>query len=255
MSIRTDSLIEIRVPRDLSDQNLADFEQAVNTLLKRLPGGLDLDCSELQLVSSSHVNVLWTAREKCLEAGVPLRLRHVTPGLIQILRILDLIEFFELDTDLGEGQGAPRQESSPSKDSRRFEFELKPKSEEILDSLNKFRQFLKKLKVDPMCALELEIVFYETLTNIRAHGHVDESDRIKVRVEADDAAIELTFVDGGRAFNPSRNVPEHDAAQAVRTGQKHGFGLTMIARMTDAMDYERVDDKLNVLKLKKYWSR
>ncbi|UCE24524.1 MAG: ATP-binding protein [Candidatus Zixiibacteriota bacterium] len=255
MSIRADNLTVVTVPRDLSEQSLADFEQAVNTLLQRLPGGLELDCSELGLVSSSHVNVLWTVREKCLEARVPLRLCHVTPGLIRILRILDLIEFFQLDTDLAEDKSLPLGQTPPAEDDRRFEIDLKPKSEEILDSLNRFRQFLKDLKVDPMCALELEIVFYETLTNIRAHGHVDAADLIKVRVEADDTAIELTFIDGGRAFNPAENIPKHDAAQAVRSRQKHGFGLTMIVRMTDAMDYERVDDKLNVLKLKKYWSR
>lgn len=244
----------IPVPKELSSRALDRFEEKLGTLIAEAPADIGLDCSALDLVSSSHVNVLWAAREKCEDANIPLRLHNVSSGLTRILAILDLTEFFLFDeqaqADTDDAAGLPEGESPD----RQLGLSLRSSGSEVMDALQRFRQFLKDLKVDPMCALELETVFYETLTNISAHGDLGDHDTIKFNARVTAKAIEMTFTDTGREFDPTAHIQEFDPQQAIKQRQRRGLGLTMIARLTDSMDYERSENRCNVLKLKKYWS-
>lgn len=253
MSTKTESIPVVLVPRELSNQALLLFEQSLKEMINRSPDRLDLDCSDLGLVSSSHVNVLWAAREKCEAADIHMRLCKVSTGLIRILKVLDLDEFFLRDEAATAEENEPRAKHAQKQDDHRLDISVKSSSDEILDALHRFREFLKMLNVDPLCAIELETVFYETLTNIRVHGEIEKGDTIEFSATANSVAMEMTFTDRGRPFNPTEHVRNFDPGAAIRTRQKHGFGLTMIARMSDSMDYRRENDELNVLKLKKYW--
>ena len=253
MSTKTESIPVVLVPRELSNQALLLFEQSLKEMINRSPDRLGLDCSDLGLVSSSHVNVLWVAREKCEAADISLRLCNVSTALIRILKVLDLDEFFLRDEAATAKENEPCAKHAQKQNDRRLDISVKSSSDEILDALHRFREFLKTLNVDPLFAIELETVFYETLTNIRVHGEIEEGDAIEFSGTANSIAMEMTFTDRGRPFNPTENVRNYDPGAAIRTRQKHGFGLTMIARMTDSMDYRRENDELNVLKLKKYW--
>ncbi|UCG61669.1 MAG: ATP-binding protein [Candidatus Zixiibacteriota bacterium] len=253
MSVSTKKTRVIMVPGELSEISLEEFHSHLEEVIAASPGCIDLDCSALNLVSSSHVNVLWVTREKCESAGVGMRLSRVSDCLIRILKLLDLFEFFDIDQAEQVETEAASTSPAPGPEKHRLQLRIKPVSEEILNVLGDFRQFLREMRTEPFCALELETVFYEILTNIRQHGKADRVVTVEVCVEADSEAIELTFTDNGPPFNPSENVRDFDAEHAVRTGQRHGFGLTMISRMTDSMDYERKNNELNVLKVKKYW--
>ncbi len=253
MSVKTEKTHIILVPRELTGEATDSFESEITQSIASAPAGIVLDCSSLRLVSSSHINVLWTAREKCEAASIPMRLRNVSDRLLRTLKILDLDEFFITDgVKSVEGDDDQRRPAYDA-DDKLFQIRLKPVNEEILRALNNFRQFLRGFKVASFCSLELETVFYEILTNIRQHGKTESDVFVEISAKASARGIELTFTDNGRAFNPSENVPDFDPEKAVSSGQRHGFGLTMIARMTDDMDYERKDDELNVLKVKKYW--
>lgn len=253
MRVKTQSDHIILVPKELSGQAVEAFEDELSRLVAGSPPVIELDCSALGLVSSSHVNILWTARETCEDAHIPMRLTNVSERLIRTLTILDLNEFFiteRAEGDVCEDTAPP---SARDAEDKLFELRLKPVNEEIIEALSDFRQFLKGLNMNPFCSLELETVFYEILTNIRQHGQTNSEVVVELTAKAGPEAIELTFTDNGCAFNPSENYRQFDPESAIRKGQKHGFGLTMIARMTDSMEYTRKNDELNVLKVKKYW--
>ncbi len=253
MSTKAECNPVVLVPGELSKQALLLFEQSLKEMISRSPDNLDLDCSDLGLVSSSHVNVLWAARVRCIAADISMRLCNVSTGLSRILKVLDLDNIFLREKAVGAEEKEPCDKPAPKKSDRRLDISVKSSNDEILDALHRFREFLKRLNVDPLCAIELETVFYETLINIREHGKIEEGDAIEFSAMADSIAMEMTFSDRGRPFNPTEYMRNFDPGAAIRAKQRHGFGLTMIARMTDFMDYRRENDELNVLKLKKYW--
>jgi anti-sigma regulatory factor (Ser/Thr protein kinase)/anti-anti-sigma regulatory factor len=245
----------ITVPEDLSRQARDRFDQGLGQLIAGHPSRIDLDCSELHLVTSSHVNVLWRAREKCIEADIPVRLRSLSPGLIRILMVLDIYGLFVTDHTEGESQAGASHRLSLKQGDNRLTASIPPTVEGINDALTNLRTFLNQLSIDDVCRLELETVAYETLTNIRRHGHLSEEEQVEFEVQAFDDRIEFTFTDPGTPFNPAGQNPGFDPGQAISNRQIGGIGLVMIVRMTDSMDYERRDDRLNVLTLTKNWDQ
>ena len=244
----------ITVPKDLSKQAKDDFDKGLKQLIENHPGQIDLDCSELHLATSSHVNVIWRAREHCTEADIPVRLCALSPGLVRILKVLDIYDLFLTDhTESQSGESGGHKLRNRQSDSR-LTASILPTTEGINDALSNLRAFLSRLDIDQVCSLELETVAYETLTNIRQHGHLSEQDRVEFEALVFDDRIEFTFSDPGTPFNPAGQSPGFDPGHAISTRQSGGIGLVMIVRMTDSMDYQRKDGRLNVLKLMKNWN-
>lgn len=245
----------ITIPEDLSQKSTKGFSENLEQLLNERPARIDFDCSELHLATSSHVNVLWKARERCSEAGISVRLCALSPGLIRILKVLDIYGLFETDRLDQQSQSALCRAQLPVDGESRLKTSIQPTAEAIYDLLGEFREFLGSLQIDDVCRLELETVAYETLTNIRLHGHLGQTDTVTFEAAAFEDRIELIFTDAGKPFNPSGQAPSFDPGEAISNRQSGGIGLVMIARMTDAMEYDRKDDCQNVLTLKKYWDQ
>ncbi|MBN1212021.1 MAG: ATP-binding protein [candidate division Zixibacteria bacterium] len=252
MLIDSKKTLVIKIPKVLSVESVDKFHEELGALINQGPAMLELDCSRIDLVTSSHINLLWEARTLCLERGIKIKLCFVSSGLIRVLKVLDLHEIF-----LGDKNELPEdalhQDHMEFQAIGEFKLEFRAEANSITRALAEFRRYLSKLNLPMKGVIELEIVFYEVVTNIRLHSGVSSDATIMFNANSLKNKIVMVFTDQGKAFDPTSKEQNFDPDKAIKEKKKHGFGLTMITRMTNRMTYERRDDRINVLTLEKHW--
>ncbi len=245
----------IDVPAKPTAEASKEFEQTLLAVIADHPDLILLDCAALQRVISSHINLLWTANTLCREAGIELRLLNPSPGLFRILSILDLLHAFSFN----EMENFPEGQS----DKGILSISLpKSYSEEVsaeMDAINKaiarFVSFLTYIGAGTTTMHELRTIYYEIATNIRQHSGLTVSDKFRVDINADFDQIIMTFIDAGRTFNAAVAGKHVDANIAAKTRKRRGFGLAMIHRLANRLEYQPNNDKGNILTVYKKWCK
>lgn len=107
----------------------------------------------------------------------------------------------------------------------------------VEDGRRAMKRFLGPL--DPMAQNRLEVVFEEIVSNTVRHGFRENSGQtIRVRVDLKPSAIELTFEDDGKPFNPmDANMPGPAGIETARVG---GLGIPLIVKLSSGLRYERL---------------
>ncbi|MFZ5980035.1 MAG: ATP-binding protein [Candidatus Zixiibacteriota bacterium] len=253
MLVETGATLVIMVPKILSVPAVDKFYDDLNHGLSQKPSKVELDCSQIDLVTSSHVNLLWEARSSCLNMKIEVKLSFVSPGLVRVLKVLDLYDVF-----LSAGEAADVMENGVQEDNtaeykERLNLEFRVEGKAITRALAEFRRFLSKLKIPMKNVIELEIVFYEVTTNIRLHSGLTSDNIIIFNATPSADKLAMRFTDRGKEFDPTTQTSDFDPEMIMKDRKKHGFGLTMITRMTSKMNYERKDGCINILTLEKVW--
>lgn len=254
MLVQNDGSCVIGIPGNLSGTAVDDFQKRLDGLLAgNPPGWVALDCSQLNQVTSSHINILWWARCRCETAGLSIRLLSPTDRLLRVLRALDLCELFTTDAADTARISVAEDGSVPQELKWTLRLEFRPEVDSINAALKKFRGYLDTLRVAEQAAFELETVFYEVATNIRLHGRVEGEGTIAFMADNKPDGLEMTFIDPGQPFDVNSLPGALEPIRAMKEKQTRGFGLVMVRRMTDEVRYQRKDDRYNVLTLEKHW--
>ena len=233
-SVRQNATID--APVDLAEATVNSFLEGVSRKLEDRPPVLLIDCAALENVASSHVTVLWKARQLCEDAGISLSLTSPSQNLIRVLRLLELVDFFDY-----EDPGYPKP----------FSDVVIPTADGVSEGLDKFLRYLITVDVSDRVTFELRTIYYEIMTNIRTHAKSLQEDAILVTARASADKIEVVFLDSGPEFNPIDHISEFNPQEAGRRGQTRGFGITMISRLATEMSYVRRNDNTNVLTVMK----
>lgn len=223
-----------------SSPDEASIEEFLAGVESQLEQGVDtvmVDCAQLNRVTSNHINALWQARQKCGDRTAALELINVGQGLRRVLEALDLTGLFFP----GPSMTIP------------FKRTFAPTVEQIDEVMGKLVGFLTKAGVPEVTAFELQTVFYEVATNIRCHAQLSETDSILLFVQVRERLTILTFTDSGIPFNPTKQRPGQDLKQLAQEKKRRGFGLDMIKRLSDSLEYECIDGRQNRLRILKGW--
>ncbi len=252
--LKTQQDNKVLFPSDLSEDSVSAFRQRVQAILLNHPAELLLDCSQLEQVVSSHVNLLWRTYQMSLDAGVELKLANASSGLVRVLKALDLYDLFHDQDrtqriDLRKSIQMPRP-SAPQEYRDSFCASISG----VEEGMERFLRFLDSIGLPSMLKFELRTVFYEIVTNIRTHAGLQERDRVLVSARSDRSRIVLTFADNGVPFDLTAQSADLDIKSAASHGRKRGFGITMINRLTDTLSYDRANGSMNVLTVEKLWS-
>jgi anti-sigma regulatory factor (Ser/Thr protein kinase) len=182
-----------------------------------------------------------------------MRLQRPSAGLIRVLKVLDLYDLFltQPETPVPIGSGVSRI-SDDLKD-QQFSIDFHPTVDQINSAQSRFEEFLKTLMVEDLLVFELTTVFYEVGTNIRIHGQLNSRDVVKFTASYIDGNVVLEFTDPGQPYILPEIPPDFDPQEIMAKKRTHGFGLILIDRLTDGITYERIQDKFNVLRLRKQW--
>lgn len=96
------------------------------------------------------------------------------------------------------------------------------------------QQFLTSFCDEPKPA----IVFDEIVSNIvRCSG----ADVFSFGMERGPEGLQMRFADNGKAFDPTRDMPEVDITASAAERQIGGLGIFMVRKMSKALAYERRD--------------
>ncbi len=118
--------------------------------------------------------------------------------------------------------------------------------------LSELREQLYRLcadeRVSPPSTRLMVLAVDEAISNIIEHAKLAENDRrIMVTVEISDQRMVVVIRDRGNPFDPRPTRKEPNS----RAYPRRGFGLYLIQKIVDDIEYERTSDGQNVLTLTK----
>ncbi len=251
MHVDAKSRQRVTIPFDLTPDKVASLDQFIGSVIKCGVAELVLECAQLTKATSVHIGILWRAYLKAVSTGARVKLVSVGPSLYRILRVLEFDRQMDIDQLLPAAELEDTGRFFRSSTPRSFNSRCSRELESSRMMVRAFRRFIRTLNLSSHDAIDLETVFYEVLTNIRNYAQLKSGDLIEVSAELNRDEIHIVFADPGIEFDPTRPRAEFQITKALKAGQNHGFGLIMIAKMTDNMEYYRYEDGYNVLKLTK----
>lgn len=110
---------------------------------------------------------------------------------------------------------------------------------------------LESLNCPLKAQMQIDIAIDELFGNISNYAYSPDVGpaTVRVEVEEDPVAVIITFIDGGRQFDPlSRKDPDVTLPAAKR--RIGGLGLFLVRKTMDEITYEYRDGK-NILKIRK----
>lgn len=124
-----------------------------------------------------------------------------------------------------------------------------------LDDLGRVRDFIEAsagaadLAADRIGDLVLAVD--EAVSNIVMHGRTPDSGRIEIRVMRGPDEVLVQIQDEGLPFDPTQADEKHLGLAPLERERPGGFGLNLINRLVDRVDYRIGEDGRNELALLK----
>jgi anti-sigma regulatory factor (Ser/Thr protein kinase) len=100
---------------------------------------------------------------------------------------------------------------------------------------------------------QLELVIEEIFVNISSYAYDPEigAATFCMEFEKNPSAVLMTFVDGGKPYNPLEN-DEPDTTLDAESRSIGGLGIFIVKKSVDEISYEYADGK-NILRMKKFF--
>ena len=241
----------VTVPFDLSAGHDIEFYCAVGEIADQSPPVIHLDCSSLDPVHSSHIGMLWIAKEICTRQSVRISLENANVSLIRTLQVLDLADIFEINKAAIQEPVAPPTTAHSGQGSEQHSGDFLADMSGVDLGLRQFMEFIDDWQFDEVVKFDLRTIFYEVANNIACHSGLTSDARIQYQVTCADGELRLVFEDNGKPFDPLSLPDNFDPEDAARKHQTRGFGISLIQRLADSIEYTHRDNTTNVLSLVK----
>jgi anti-sigma regulatory factor (Ser/Thr protein kinase) len=114
--------------------------------------------------------------------------------------------------------------------------------ENTLDALEACRpdleRFFRLNTLDPIVANRVDVIFEELASNTLRHGFTPGSKQsLRVRLQASQDLVEMTFEDDGQPFNPiARTDPP--TPNSLETATLGGLGVPLVRKLAASIRYE-----------------
>ena len=241
----------IAIPGQLSPDDAAELDAALQQLFARQPEAISLDCQDVDHLTSSHVKLLWQARTACADRGVTVRLSSAPEHVWKVLEVLDLAEFFIRDeSSAAAGSRASPQELLGAQDVHEDHFMAI--RDTIEEAQARFVTYMERAGLPVSTQYVLRTLFYEVATNVQLHAAKHGCPSIDFSAVADRSKIVMTFVDDGPPFDPTL-FEDREESSADDADNRRSFGIAIMRRLADRMVYKRLDDRRNALILERNW--
>ena len=121
----------------------------------------------------------------------------------------------------------------------------------VLDDVREFAQSaLSATGLGRHAVAGLLLAIEEAITNVIRHGYLYGPGRVQVRIRRTKRTVEIVVTDSGRPYEVDFNATP-DPQELARTGRRGGLGLLLLRKVTDRIDYRRVNNQ-NILALIKH---
>jgi serine/threonine-protein kinase RsbW len=93
-------------------------------------------------------------------------------------------------------------------------------------------------------SLRLQLIAEELFTNSFRHGHaVEAAHPVTLRIEPAGDSIELTYEDGGHAWDPLLHLDPSTLQLPLEQRPVGGLGTFLVAGFAERLQYERVQER------------
>ena len=135
--------------------------------------------------------------------------------------------------------------------SKVYELETKAEVEKLSEVLSFIEHHLEEVGCTPKAQMQIAVAAEEIFVNIASYAYAPASGNATVRLEVseDPVAVTITFMDGGKPFDPTKKDDPDLTLPAEERGIG-GLGIYMTKKIMDDVKYEYRDGK-NVLTLMK----
>ena len=240
------------VPFDLTAGQDDNFCLRIEELVTQGLQSIGLDCSRLDPVCSSHIGLLWKAKDICYQKSVEISLENVNYVLTRTLQVLDLAEVVEIKEANKPQPVVTRSVKCPCQGRKQHSGDFQADTAGINLGLREFMVLIDEWQLDEETKFDLRTLFYEVVNNIQCHSGLPPDATIRYQAIYADGELRLVFEDNGKPFNPLLVPDDFDPETAARNHQTRGFGINLIRRLTDSIEYTRRDNITNVLTLIKF---
>jgi anti-sigma regulatory factor (Ser/Thr protein kinase) len=118
----------------------------------------------------------------------------------------------------------------------------------LMKAIDQMLVFLERFPSDPDCFYAARLVAEEIGTNTIKYGYDDQSTHtITLRADCLEDSFLLTLEDDGRPFDPVK-APEANPCLKLEDRRPGGWGICLVRRLTQRIDYERQGAR-NLLRL------
>jgi anti-sigma regulatory factor (Ser/Thr protein kinase)/anti-anti-sigma regulatory factor len=241
----------IAVPFDLSQGQDIAFYRRVEKAADQGPPNLYFDCSALKMVHSSHIGLLWKAREVCRQKSTEVTLQNTSISLIRTLQVLDLTGVFEFSDTCEYETVLPTVRQLPIVAAEPHAGDFEADAAGVDRALYEFIELMGQWQLSEDVKFDMRTLFYEAATNIRCHSGLSPDSKIQYRATCTGGELQLVFEDSGKPFNPVLLPDNYSPETAAKHRQIRGFGISLIRRLATDVEYTRRDDTINVLSLTK----
>ncbi len=119
---------------------------------------------------------------------------------------------------------------------------------DLMGAIDEMLVFLEQFPSDPDCFYAARLVAEEIGTNTIKYGYDDPSiHTMLLRADCVEDSFLLTLEDDGRPFNPAK-APEANPSLKLEDRRPGGWGICLVRRLTQRMEYERKGTR-NLLRL------
>ena len=129
--------------------------------------------------------------------------------------------------------------------------------EAVLENLQKVIDFATEKLEECDCSMKIimqtELVIEEIFVNISSYAYHPEtgSTTFCIEFEENPPAVKMTFIDGGKPYNPLKQAPP-DTTLDIDEREVGGLGIFLVKKNVDEISYEYADGK-NILRMKKFF--
>ena len=123
------------------------------------------------------------------------------------------------------------------------------------ENVDKAIEFVDEMLEEYGCGMKeqmaIDVAVDELFANIAHYAYNPENGyaTVKVDVIKDPLSVEITFIDGGKPYDPLAKA-DPDTTQSIEDREIGGMGILIVKKSMDAVDYEYKDGK-NILTIKK----
>ena len=123
------------------------------------------------------------------------------------------------------------------------------------ENVDKAIEFVDGMLEEYGCGMKeqmaVDVAVDELFANIAHYAYSPETGyaTVKVNVMKDPLSVEITFIDGGKPYDPLAKA-DPDTTQSIEDRDIGGMGIFIVKKSMDAVDYEYKDGK-NILTIKK----
>ncbi len=252
MQNSTANRAQIIIPSTLGSRTASDTFDLLEEMLALKSRKIQINCEQIETLSSGHVELISRLHRYCDSKKVAIAFIEPSSELLFTLHMLGF-DVMGIDSKVAEEFNDSNKIIIPESHYAPYDDQIELKLGEVDKAVKRFIAYLNPIGIPKVQLYVLRTLVFETATNISLHSQLTQDDTLLFRAILDNSQVTLSFCDKGIYFDPTAYRQSSNAMTAARYGVWQGYGISMIKKLSDTVQYQRTENLENELVLTIQW--